>query len=147
MEDYLRQRAAGAGKPLDETAAAHLLGLAGPVPNDIQHLAFESFEAGDRRIDTAAIDRGMARAVDHDSVLFAENLARLSPGQGRVLAALAHGSPAEPYSAAFARSAGLASGSSVRKALQPLLYNEDVVERAGQLVVADPFFAAWLRGD
>ncbi len=147
MKGYLRHRADGAGKPLDETAAAHLLALAGPVPNDIQHLAFESFEAGDHRIDTAAIDRGMARAVDHDSVLFAENLARLSPGQGRVLAALAHGSPAEPYSAAFARSAGLASGSSVRKALQPLLYNEDVVERAGRLVVADPFFAAWLRGD
>ena len=89
----------------------------------------------------------MARAVDHDSVLFAENLARLSPGQGRVLAAIAQGPPPEPYSAAFARTAGLASGSSVRKALQPLLQNEDVVERDGLLVVADPFFAAWLRGD
>ena len=55
--------------------------------------------------------------------------------------------PLEPYSAAFARSAGLASGSSVRKALQPLLQNEDVVERDGRLAVADPFFAAWLRGD
>lgn len=42
---------------------------------------------------------------------------------------------------------GLASGSSVRKALQPLLANEDVVERHGALKVADPFFAAWLRAD
>ena len=90
---------------------------------------------------------GMARAVDHDSVLFAENLARLSPGQGRVLAAMAEAPPVEPYAAAFARSAGLASGSSVRKALQPLLQNEDVVERDGRLAVADPFFAAWFRGD
>ena len=48
----------------------------------------------------------MARAVDHDSVLFAENLARLSPGQGRVLAAMAEASPVEPYSAAFARRPG-----------------------------------------
>ncbi len=147
MEAYLRQRADGAGKPIDSKAAAHLLALAGPVPNDIQHLAFEAYEAATDRLDAAAIDRGMARAVDHDSVLFAESLVRMSPGQGRVLAALAQGSPAEPYSSAFARSAGLASGSSVRKALQPLLQNEDVVDRDGQLVVADPFFAAWLRGE
>ena len=52
MEAYLRQRAAGAGKPLDDTAAAHLLALAGPVPNDIQHLAFEAFEAGQRPAST-----------------------------------------------------------------------------------------------
>jgi hypothetical protein len=147
MEAFLRQRAAGAGKPFDGLAATHLLDLAGPVPNDIQHLAFEAFEAATGRIDIAAVDLGMARAVDHDSALFAENLARLSPGQGRVLAAIAEAPPLEPYSAAFARVAGLASGSSVRKALQPLLQNEDIVERDGRLAVADPFFAAWLRGD
>jgi hypothetical protein len=147
MEAFLRQRAAGADRPFREAAAAHLLELAGPVPNDIQHLAFEAYEAATDGIDIPAVDLGMARAVDHDSVLFAENLARLSPGQGRVLAAIAQGPPPEPYSAAFARTAGLASGSSVRKALQPLLQNEDVVERDGLLVVADPFFAAWLRGD
>jgi hypothetical protein len=147
MTVFLRERAASGGRTLDDGAAVRLLELAGPVPNDIQHLAFEAYEAGGDRIDIAAIDRGMARAVAHDSVLFAENLARLSPGQGRVLAAIANAPPDEPYSAAFARSVGLASGSSVRKALQPLLQNEDVVDRAGQLVVADPFFAAWLRGD
>ncbi len=147
MKAFLQQRAASAGKPLDDTAATHLLDLAGPVPNDIQHLAFEAYEAATDHIDLAAVAVGMARAVDHDSALFAENLARLSPGQGRVLAAMAEASPIEPYAAAFARQAGLASGSSVRKALQPLLQNEDVVERDGRLAVADPFFAAWLRGD
>jgi hypothetical protein len=147
MSVYLRARAAAGGKPLEAGADGYLLSLAGPVPNDIQHLAFEAYEAADRRIDVAAVERGMARAVEHDNVLYAENLARLSPGQARVLAGLAAGSPDEPYSARFARSVGLASGSSVRKALQPLLFNEDVVERDGRLVVADPFFAAWLRGD
>ena len=147
MIAYLQQRAAGAGKPLDDATAAHLLALAGPVPNDIQHLAFEAYEAGASRIDVAAVDRGMARAVAHDNVLYAENLARLSPGQARVVTALAADTPDEPYSAGFARSVGLASGSSVRKALQPLLHNEDVVEREGRLAVGDPFFAAWLRAD
>jgi hypothetical protein len=146
MAAYLRTRAAAAGKPLQADADGYLLSLAGPVPNDIQHLAFEAYEAATTRIDAGAIDRGMARAVAHDNVLYAENLSRLSPGQARVLAALAAGPPDEPYSARFARSVGLASGSSVRKALQPLLANEDVVELDGGLVVADPFFAAWLRG-
>jgi uncharacterized protein len=147
MTAYLRQRAAGAGKPIDDAAAAHLHQLAGPVPNDIQHLAYEAFEAAGEAIDGEAVDRGMARSVAHDSALYAENLARLSPGQARVLTSLARSSPDEPYSAAFARSVGLATGSSVRKALQPLVANEDVVQRSGRLVVADPFFAAWLRGD
>jgi hypothetical protein len=147
MVAYLHRRAAGAGKPFDATAASYLLSLAGPVPNDIQHLAFEAYEAAGSVIDASDVDRGLARAVAHDNVLYAENLARLSPGQGRVLAALAWGAPIEPYSSAFARSVGLASGSSVRKALQPLLINEDVIERPDGLVVADPFFAAWLRGD
>ena len=57
MEAFLRQRAAGAGKPLDDAAATHLLDLAGPVPNDIQHLAFEAFEAAADRIDVPAVDR------------------------------------------------------------------------------------------
>jgi hypothetical protein len=149
MAAFLRDRASAAGKPFDtETEAdAYLLANAGPVPNDIQHLAFEAYETAATHIDIAAIDRGMSQAVAHDSILYAENLARLSPGQGRVLARLAAGSVEEPYSARFAHSVGLASGSSVRKALQPLLQNEDVLDRDGRLVVADPFFAAWLRGD
>jgi hypothetical protein len=144
---YLHERAGGGGRPFEDGAAAHLLALAGPVPNDIQHLAFEAFEAARTRIDVAAVDTGMTRAVAHDSILYAENLARLSPGQGRVLAAIAVSPPDEPYSAAFARRVDLATGSSVRKALQPLLQNEDVAERHGRLVMTDPFFAAWLRGD
>jgi hypothetical protein len=147
MAAYLRQRAAGAGKPFQDKAEEYLLSLAGPVPNDIQHLAFEAYEAAGKLIDADAVERGMAQAVAHESMLFAEDLGRLSPGQARVMAALAAGAPDEPYAARFARSVGLASGSSVRKALQPLLQNEDVMERDGHLVVADPFFAAWLRGE
>ena len=148
MLPYLTERAAAAGKVMDVDTAAYLFDLAGPVPNDVQHLAYDSFEAASGlHIDQAAVDAGMARAVSHDAVLFAEQLGRLSPGQARVLAAVAASPPAEPYSAAFARSVGLATGSSVRKALAPLLDNDDVVERDGRLTVADPFFAAWLRGE
>lgn len=146
MAGYLTERAASAGKPFDEPAVDRLLALAGPVPNDIQHLAYEAFDVAGTRIGVGSVDEGMARAVAHDSALFADHFSRLSPGQARVVTAIAHDPPEEPYSARFARLVGLANPSSVRKALQPLVANEEVVERDGHLFVADPFFAGWLRG-
>jgi hypothetical protein len=145
MSRFLAERAEAGGKPIRGSAADRILQLAGPVPNDIQHLAFEAFEVAKDRLDVPAVEAGMAQAVSHDSTLFAENLARLSPGQVRVLVAVASGPPDHPYSSAFARSVDLANASSVRKAFEPLLVNEDVVERDGRLVISDPFFAEWLR--
>ena len=147
MQAYLVDRAAAGGKPMAGEAAAHLLALAGPVPNDIQHLAYDAFETAGRSIDVAAVDAGMVNAVGHDASLFADALGRLAAGQARVLSAVAVAPPAEPYSAAFSRAVGLANASSVRKALGPLLEEDIVVRRDGRLVVADPFFAAWLRSE
>jgi hypothetical protein len=147
MVTYLAARSLAGGKPMDSDTAAYIVQRAGPVPNDIQHLAYDAFEAAGAVVDVAAADRGLATAVGHDAMLYAENFGRLSPGQARVLVTVAVAPPAEPYSSSFARSVGLASGSSVRKALQPLLDNEDVVERDGRLAVGDPFYAEWLRGE
>lgn len=144
MIAYLIERAAAGGRPLSEEVARYLLTLGGPVPNDIQHLAYDAFEAADDRMDTGSVEAGMAGAVAHDAALFADALGRLSAGQARVLAAIAADPPSEPYAAAFSRTVGLANASSVRKALRPLLDEDVVVERGGRLVVADPFFAAWL---
>jgi hypothetical protein len=137
MTAYLVARAASGGRPMDGSTAAEIITLAGPVPNDIQHLAYDAYEAATGRIDAAAVAAGMARAVSHDAPLFADRV--------RLVTALAQRPVAAPYSAAFARSVGLATGSSVHKALLPLLENDDVVERDGDLALADPFFAAWLR--
>ncbi len=147
MVRFLVDRAATGGRTMTEATAALLLARAGPVPNDIQHLAYDAFELAGAVVDDAAVDAGMAAAVGHDAALYAEQLTRLSPGQTRLVVALASRSPDQPYSAGFARSVGLANASSVHKALQPLLETDDVVLRDGRLVVADPFFAEWLRGD
>lgn len=147
MRRYLMARATGAGKPLDEPTATEIIARAGPVPNDIQHLAYDAFEAAGAVVDHDAVDRGMAAAVGHDSMLFAEQFAGLSPGQARVLTAIAVEPPVAPYSADFARRVGLANASSVRKALLPLLANETILDRDGGLRVADPFLAEWLRAD
>jgi hypothetical protein len=147
MLAYLVERAAAGGRALSEKVAGYLLALAGPVPNDVQHLAYDAFEASGAVMDAGSVDAGMEAAVAHDAALFADALSRLSPGQARVLAAVAVDPPAEPYAAAFARMVGLANASSVRKALQPLQEDDVVVEREGRRVVADPFFAAWLRAE
>lgn len=145
MATYLRARAEAGGKPIHDEAIRRLFELAGPVPNDIQHLAFEAFEVAGSRITIDEVGLGLERAVSHDNALFADLFSRLAPGQARVITAIAFESPDEPFSAAFARRVGLANASSVRKALQPLIANEDVVERVGRLRVSDPFFAEWLR--
>lgn len=145
MTEHLCRRAASGGKQLDDATARLIVGLAGPVPNDIQRLAFEAYELAAVRIDASTVDAALARAVSHEAALHAEHLARLSPGQARVLAAIAERPPPQPYGAGFVRAVGLANASSVRKALQPLLDDEDVVLRDGLMVVGDPFFAAWLR--
>ncbi len=142
---YLTGRAADAGKSMALDAATEILTLAGPVPNDIQHLAFEAFEVAGATVGTAEVALGMQRAVDHDSGLFAELVSRLSPGQLRVVVALAGDPPDHLFTSAFARTVGLAAGQSVKKAIDALAEDGIVVLRAGRWRVGDPFLASWLR--
>lgn len=142
---YLAGRAEAGGKRLDGAAAARVLELAGPVPNDIQHLAFESFEVAAGAISADDVTEGMRRAVEHDSGLYAERVTRLSPGQLRVVVALAVQDREHIFTGAFAREVGLASGQSVRKAIDVLAEDETVVLRDGRWCVGDPFLATWLR--
>lgn len=148
MEEWIRhleRRAAEAGRPMAAGAAERIWQLAGPVPNDVAHLAYESFEVASASIGPEEVLSGMRRAVEHDSSLFAERTTRLSPGQLRVLVALATDQPEHVFSGAFARSVGLASGQSVRKAIDSLSEDETVVWRDGRWQVGDPFLASWLR--
>jgi hypothetical protein len=118
----------------------------GPVPNDIQHLAYEAFEIGTTRVDRDAALVGLEQAVAHEAATYGEEFSRRSPGQRRVLIELAARSTDAPTSAAFVEAVGLANASSARKAVRSLEADEVVVERNGRWKVADPFFAAWLAG-
>jgi hypothetical protein len=145
MTAFLRNRSRAGGKPITEDATQRILQLAGPVPNEIQHLAYESFEVAVRRINNDAVTRGLEQAVAHEASTYAEVFAARPPGQRRVLVALAAGPTDPPYSAGFARSVGLAGSNSVKKAVDALAADELVADRDGHLAVSDPFFAAWLR--
>jgi uncharacterized protein len=145
MLRYLRRQARRGGKVMPADAARHLVALAGPVPNDIQRLAYEAYDGASDQINIAAVDAGFALAVAHESSLYADRFEGLAPGQRRVLDLLARLPTAEVYSAGFARRAGLATAASVDKALASLEAAELVVRRAGTWSVADPFLAGWLR--
>jgi len=142
---FLLARATEGGKEMTQEAAGAVVALAGPVPNDIQHLAFDAFEVANGPIDLEDVEEGMRRAVDHDSSLFAERVSLLSPGQLRVLVALSGPTRAHIFTGAFAREVGLASGQSVKKAVDALAQDGTVVSRDLAWHVGDPFLAAWLR--
>ena len=147
MTSFIRRRSASAGKTMDVETARLLVALAGPVPDDIQHLAYEAFELteGDS-IGRGEVEAGLFRAVSRLEALYRDVYDLLSAGQRRVLDQLAREPSSSPSSAEFVRRSGLANASSVKRALDMLIGAELVVVQDGRRQVADPFLAAWLRG-
>ena len=147
MTSFLRRRTATGGKKMEMETARWLVSLAGPVPDDLQHLAYETFELtpGDS-IGKDEVAAGLSRAVGRLESLYRDVYGLLSAGQRRVLDQLAREPTSSPSSAAFVRSTGLANASSVKRGLDALLEAELVVVREGRRQLADPFLAAWLRG-
>lgn len=146
MAAHLRSRAATGRKPMSVAVARLIVELSGPAPNDIQRLAYETYDTAGTTIDESAVHAGLAAATAHDAATYAERYEMLSPGQRRVLAALADEPTEQPAGAAFLARTALANPSSVKKALDVLEEAELISRRGRTLVVADPFLAAWLRG-
>jgi uncharacterized protein len=146
MATFLRERARAGGKSMSEATAALVVKLSGPVPNDIQRLAYEVWGVAGRSVTEAAVTEGMASAVEHEASGYSQTYGRLAPGQRRLLSALAAERTGvdEPYAAAFVRQVGLANAASVRRAMDALVEDELVTRRDGAYQVFDPFFAAWL---
>jgi hypothetical protein len=144
---FLTCRARDAGKPFaDNIVAQDLWKVAGPVPFDVQQLAYESFNQADVHIDHDVLVRATEELIHHETADYAKSFERLSAGQRRVLKALAITSAATTGSAEFAAGARLADSTSVRKAITVLVESELVVMREQSYAVDDPFFAVWLRG-
>ncbi|MGH2879954.1 MAG: AAA family ATPase [Solirubrobacteraceae bacterium] len=146
MAEHLRSRAASGRKPMSEDVARLIVELAGPAANDIQRLAYEAYDTAGTAIDEDVVYAGLAAAVAHNAPACTERYETLSPGQRRVLAALAEEPTEQPAGAIFLRRTAMANPSSVRKALDALRAAELIASRGKTLVVADPFLAAWLRG-
>lgn len=142
---FLQRRARRGGRPFaDETTAHELWDLAGPIPFDVQQLAYESFNQAGDRIDRRALEIATTELVHHQAAEYSRVFERLSPGQRRVLKVLAHG-PRTTGSAEFAQEVGLANAASVARAIQALVTSELVVQREDGFAIDDPFLATWLR--
>ncbi|MEJ0014260.1 MAG: hypothetical protein WDN07_01290 [Actinomycetota bacterium] len=143
---FLLDRAKSAGRPFnDELSAKKIYAKAGPIPFDIQQLAYEAFNQAAKKIDDDAVSSALSELVRHRSADYAITFERLAPGSRRVLQAFAEGSKGSIGSAAFATQTKLANAASVQRALTPLKENELVVLQNGEYMVDDPFFAVWLR--
>jgi hypothetical protein len=146
MAAYLLDRAAHGGKPMAVEAADRICDLAGPVPYDIQRLAYEVFDQAVSTIGPAEVEAGMTAVIQREDPNFTDRFARLPLGQRRLLWAIAMRRQVDrPYAAEFAREIGYAGPPGVRRAVEALSGDETVTLRGGSLVVADPFLAEWLR--
>lgn len=145
MSDFLIRRANAGNKELAVGVADRIVELAGPVPNDIQYLAYEAYGAAGRRITARDVETGLQLAVEHEADFNAWRFDALSAGQRRVLTQLARQPTAQPYSDDFRRATNVRSPGALRNALHPLLDQDLVASVDDTYRVTSPFFAAWLR--
>ena len=146
MVRYLVERARHGAKEMTEAAAERICELAGPVPYDIQRLAYEVFDRAGDRIASSDADDGMSGVIRREDPNFTDGFSRMSIRHRRVLVGIAVRHRVEqPYTAEFAKDVGYAGPPGVRRAIEALSADETLSERQGALVVADPFFAEWLR--
>lgn len=100
----------------------------------------------DGRVRDGAVERALAAAVDRESGGYRLLMDGLTENQRRVLRGLARRPDAPPFSGAFVAGQGLASPSSVQRALQSLeslgLVRRDGADRPRPV---DPLLERWLR--
>jgi hypothetical protein len=148
MGDFVERRFNVGGKPITRELADEITALAGPVPNDIQHLAYDVYAAveSNREVTADDVAAGMQAAVEQESGAFIDTYAGLTGNQRMVLIALASAPTARPQSARFLARTGYANPSGVRRALDALAESGIVALRSGEWVVVNPFLRRWLAG-
>jgi len=106
-----------------------------PVANDIQRLAWEAFNLGgkDAGIIVEVINRAFVDVAAHKSSVFADRLAEITAAQARTLIGTASNGLSPIFSAAFARSVGLASRASVKRESEALDTPRLLVNRPGSV--------------
>ncbi len=146
MAGFLRERAAGHGKPMTAAAAGLIYDLARGIPNDVQELAFFSFQNAARTIDEPAVRESLDQLVRLQSADLASAYEGLAPMQQRLLRLLARNPIASPYSGAVAQAVEGANPSAVQRALGRLQELELVSRGEQGWQVASGLMEEWLRG-
>jgi hypothetical protein len=143
---YLVTRSATAGKVLPEELAATIYDFANGIPNDVQLLAFWTFEHAGCSVDDAAMAEGLVTAVGSQAVEYQATFDRLAPSQQRLLKLIAGGDGHNLISSRVLRHLEVSSTTAVRKARDTLADLELIERDARTWTVTSGLFREWLQG-
>lgn len=146
MVEYLIARSAIGKKTMSVDAAQHVYKSVRAIPNDVQRLAYATFDvAATAHIGPSDVDEGMRVILSHEATDFAEAYERLAPSQQRVIRLLAQQPTEMVYTKVFMDAAQVANDNAIRTALRVLTERELVHRKGRTWEVSSTFFQEWLR--
>ena len=145
---FVVDRFASAGKTISREAAERLVAKIENIPYFIQQLGFETFRLVDdahrKSVSSEDVDAAFANLSGFNRDQYEQLMLTLSVSQKKLLIALARERTNE-FGDAYRRRYALGVSSTVNSAKAKLM-EDGLIERSGdQYVVADPFFAQFLR--
>ena len=145
---FVVDRFATSGKTIARAAAERLVAKIDNIPYFIQQLGFETFRLVDdarrKSVSLDDVDAAYANLSGFNRDQYEQLLLTLSVSQKKLLIALARERTGE-FGDAYRRRHGLGVSSTVNSAKAKLMEDGIVELSDGQYVVADPFFAQFLR--
>ena len=145
---FVVDRFARAGKTISREAAERLVAKIENIPYFIQQLGFETFRLVDdarrKSVSSEDVDAAYANLSGFNRDQYEQLMLTLSVSQKKLLIALARERTNE-FSDAYRRRYALGVSSTVNSAKVKLMEDGHIERSGGQYVVADPFFAQFLR--
>ncbi|HEY8755195.1 MAG TPA: hypothetical protein VIN65_02440 [Candidatus Dormibacteraeota bacterium] len=144
---YLQRQATVGGKAMAAGVAERIYRAAAGIPNDVQLLAFWSFEsAPGPEVDDAALRRAIRAAVGDQREEFEEVFGKLSLTQQRLLKHIAANHTTAVTGAVVQAAIGV-SHTSARAAAEVLERAQLIQSQDGAWVVSSGLLSEWLSGD
>ena len=145
---FVIDRFASAGKTIARDAAERLVGKIENIPYFIQQLGFETFRLVDdarrKSVSSADVDSAFANLSCFNRDQYEQLMLTLSVSQKKLLIALAH-EQTDEFGDVYRRRYALGVSSTVNSAKSKLMEDGHIELSDGKYVVADPFFAQFLR--
>ncbi len=145
---FVVDRFASAGKSIAREAAEHLVAKIENIPYFIQQLGFETFRLADdahrKSVSSVDVDAAYANLSGFNRDQYEQLMLTLSVAQKKLLIALARERTSE-FGDVYRRRYALGVSSTVNSAKAKLMEDGLVELSDGRYVVADPFFAQFLR--
>jgi len=146
--EFLVSRFAGEGMEISEDVVARLLDLSENIPYFLQAMAALSYQSAEARrssqVESADLDDAVRRFVEGNEDYYEEVLRNLAEAQYSLVEALAS-EPVGRFDEKYRKRHRLPSLSTLHSAIRGLLRRGVIDAIKGTYVVADPFFARYVR--